>query len=68
MGVQESHEVDEHLAPKECLVGLNIARVVGFHRLFFMHPLLKKAFERRDFQKTDFINGVKAVFQGQVFF
>jgi len=26
-----------------------------------MHHLLKKAFERRDFQKTDFINGVKVL-------
>jgi len=31
------------------MAGLNIARVVGFHQLFFMHHLLKKAFEGRDF-------------------
>jgi hypothetical protein len=30
MGVQESHGVDEHLALKECMAGLNVARVVGF--------------------------------------
>jgi len=33
-----------------------------------MHYSLQKAFERRDFQKTDFINGVKAVLQSQRFF
>ena len=49
IGVQESHGVDEHLALKESMAGLNIARVVGFHQLFFMHHLLKKAFEGRDF-------------------
>jgi hypothetical protein len=68
MGIQESHQVDEHLALKECMAGLNIARVVGFHQLFFMHHLLKKAFERRDFQKTGFVKGAKAVLQSSVFF
>jgi len=68
MGVQESHGVDEHLALKECLAGINIARVVGFHQLFFMHYSLQKAFERRDFQKIGFVKGVGAVLQSQVFF
>jgi len=59
--VQESHGVDDHLALKECLAGLNIARVVGFHRLFFMHHPLQKALERRAFHKIGFVKGVKAV-------
>ena len=49
MGVQESHGVDEHLALKECMAGLNIARVVSFQKLFFVHYSLQKAFEGRDF-------------------
>jgi len=68
MGVQESHGVDEHLALKECLAGLNIARFVGFHQLFFMHHPLKQAFERREFWETGFKNRVKALLQNQVFF
>ena len=54
MGVQESHGVDEHLALKECMAGLNVARVVGFHQLFFMHHFLQKAFERNVFRKNRF--------------
>jgi hypothetical protein len=68
MGVQELHGVDEHLALKECLAGLNIARVVCFHQLFFMHHSLQKAFERKIFQKTGFVKGVKTVLQSQLLF
>jgi len=54
MSVQDSHGVDEHLALKERLAGLNIARVVGFHQLFFVHHFLQKAFERNVFRKIRF--------------
>ena len=53
MGVQESHGVDEHLALKECLVGLNIARVVGFHQLYFFSCIIlwKRLLKERSFGK-----------------
>ena len=55
MGIQESHRVYVHLALKECLAGLNIARVVGFHLLFFMHhPLKKKGFWKEGFSGNRF--------------
>ena len=69
LGVQESHGVDEHLALKECLAGLNVARVVSFQKLFFVHYSLQKAFEGRDFfWETGFKNRVKALLQSRVFF
>jgi len=68
MGIQESHRVYEHLALKGCMAGLNIARVVGFHQLFFTHHPLEKAFERREFWETGFKNRGKALLQSQVFF
>ena len=68
MGIQDSHGADEHLALKECLVDLNLARVVGFHQRFFRHHPLQKAFERRVFRKAGFAKGVKAVFTQLGFF
>jgi len=47
---------------------LNIARVIGFHQLFFMPHLLKKAFERRDFWETGFKNRVSAFTKSSFFF
>jgi hypothetical protein len=49
------------------MADLGLARIVGFHQLFFKHHFLKEAFERRAFQKTGFVKGVKVVLQSPLF-